>query len=118
MNNTILDHTDGKPLDIPSCLDAKQINNRPILALPNPETANAAYMHATNLIAFALTVYIAYETKQTLTAHVMNIPVIIVGVFPIIASSAISILTFFSEKDSLLRIFYIAGIFTSSWMGV
>ena len=93
-------------------------DSRPALSLPSPETASAAYMHITNVIALVLTAYIAYETKQALTPHIGNIPVLIAGSFPIVASSAIAVLTFFSEKDSLLRIFYLMGIYTSSWMGV
>lgn len=93
-------------------------DGRPTLALPSPETANAAYMHITNAIALLLALYVAYETKQALTPHIGNIPVLIAGSFPIVASAAIAVLTFFSEKDSLLRIFYLMGIYTSSWMGV
>lgn len=110
MNENSIDHSTGLPQE--------QAHSRPALSLPSPETASAAYMHITNVIALVLTAYIAYETKQALTPHIGNIPVLIAGSFPIVASVAIAVLAFFSEKDSLLRIFYLMGIYTSSWMGV
>jgi hypothetical protein len=115
MSNPLLNNAEQAHLD---SVRALRSNSHPTLALPSPETANAAYMHITNVTALVLTAYIAYETKQALTPHVGNIPVLIAGSFPIVASTAIAVLTFFSEKNSLLRIFYLMGIYTSSWLGV
>lgn len=123
MNENSIDHSTGLPQEqahINAEMTQERVSgdSRPTLSLPSPETASAAYMHITNVIALVLAVYIAYETKQALTPHIGNIPVLIAGSFPIVASSAIAVLTFFSERDSLLRIFYLMGIYTSSWMGV
>lgn len=118
MSNPLLSASEQAHINAEMTQERVSGDSRPTLSLPSPETASAAYMHITNVIALVLTAYIAHETKQTLTPHIGNIPVLIAGSFPIVASSAIAVLTFFSEKDSLLRIFYLMGIYTSSWMGV
>lgn len=72
------------------------------------------YPYATNALALGFVGFYAYDFS-TIAANGNHIYTIY-RLFPLLAATAICIAMWTLPKDSLLRVFYLAGSFTVSWL--
>lgn len=78
------------------------------------------FKHITNVLSGIAVLLIAYLTICNLSPMFStgNIPVVIVGMFPILASFGMFLGVLISEPMSLLRVLYLIGMFTTLILGV
>jgi hypothetical protein len=91
------------------------MNLKPIIkTLSNP----ALYATVTNVIAGIGFVLSAYFTVETLKLHSDNIPLLVAGSFPILASGGMLLGVVLANKRSITRILFIVGMFAVQALGV
>lgn len=73
-----------------------------------------AYPHITNALALGFVGFYAYDFS-TIAANGNHIYTIY-RLFPLLAATAICIALWTLPKESLLRVFYLVGSFTVSWL--
>ncbi len=73
----------------------------------------------TNILAALILLFIGYHVKTTLLPYwqTVNIPALIIGMFPIIASFGMFIGVLISDKLSLMRIAYLFTMFSTVFLG-
>lgn len=78
------------------------------------------FKHITNVLSGIVVLMVAYLTICNISPMfaARNIPVVIVGMFPILASFGMFLGVLISEPMSLLRVLYLIGMFTTLILGV
>ena len=91
-----------------------------VLAYLKTRDYSKVYQIATNILSGIAVLLIAYLTTQNLTPmfNAGNIPVVIAGMFPVLASFGMFLGVLISEPMSLLRVLYLFGMFATLVLGV
>lgn len=78
------------------------------------------FKHITNVLSGIAVLLVAYLTIDNISPMLEsgNIPVVIAGMFPILASLGMFLGVLISEPLSLLRVLYLSGMFTTLILGV